>query len=96
MGYVEFKVGVPIFDLSDDDRQDCTEIRAICGLVDIRRPKKSLDELYESFYDPITRRNRGGDLFVFVADSDARTFSQWTCSRPEGSNEHGAAGCALP
>lgn len=46
MSHVEFKLGVTLTDLLDDDRwwEDCHELQAICTLLDVEKTDRSLAE----------------------------------------------------
>lgn len=82
MAYREFKLGVPIWDISDDDKGDSHLVRKLFTILGVTPPATSLMEIYLSFYDeaaaeyvgdPDARANRG-DLFVFRSETDDKTL----------------------
>ena len=82
MTYCEFKLGVPIWDISDDEDGDSPAIRSLFNLLSITPPETSLDSLYDSFYDYSTAKYMGdpwgrigrGDVLIFFSDTDVNTF----------------------
>ena len=82
MTYREFKLGVPIWDISDDDDGDTPAIRSLFSLLSVTPPERSLASLYHSFYDYSAARYNGdpwgrigrGDVLIFISDPDENSF----------------------
>ncbi|QGJ71408.1 Hypothetical protein PBC10988_31130 [Planctomycetales bacterium 10988] len=87
MNYQEFKLLVPIWDISeevgdDEEEIDSKEIQSLFRLLSIVPPPQSLSDLYHSFYDesaakyqgdPTPRMNRG-DFILFQNAVDENVF----------------------
>ncbi|QDT99263.1 MBL fold metallo-hydrolase [Gimesia aquarii] len=81
LAYREFKLGVPIWDISDDDC-DSPLIRTLFTILSVTPLKTSLLNNYDSFYDYSAARYNGdpnarcgrGDILIFVSDSDDNSF----------------------
>ena len=81
MGYQEFKLTVPIWDLSDESgERDSADVTALFALLDVTPPRTTLDDLYDSFFDssavrgyPYGRIGRG-DLCMFLSNTNDETF----------------------
>ncbi|WP_442483455.1 hypothetical protein [Aeoliella sp. SH292] len=76
--YCEFKLRVPIGDISDDTFGDIDVIRSLFATLYVTPPEASLDRLYEQFYDytaahPNGRKGRG-DVLIFASDADDECF----------------------
>lgn len=78
MTFREFKLRVPVWDISDDDDGDCAAIGSLFAILSVTPPKTSLARLYDSFYDHSAARYVGdpygrigrGDVLIFVSDAD--------------------------
>lgn len=79
MGYMEFRLSVPISDLGDDDSQDRPEVVALFAVLGISPVELSLSDQYRSYYDWTehyhgnTRVNRG-DVRIYRSETESKTF----------------------
>jgi len=82
MPYREFKLRVPIGDISNRDEGESLTIRSLFTTLSVTPPKEFLANLYDSFYhypsakypgDPWGRIGRG-DMLIFAGDSDQDTL----------------------
>ncbi|MBM81646.1 MAG: hypothetical protein CMJ78_13790 [Planctomycetaceae bacterium] len=79
--YREFKLRVPIWDISDDDG-DSTNTESLFAILSVTPHHTSLAQLYDSFHDYSAARDDGdpygrigrGDLFIFTSDVDDDCF----------------------
>ncbi|WP_145370846.1 hypothetical protein [Maioricimonas rarisocia] len=80
--YREFKLRVPIWDISDDDDGDCSDIASVFAILSVTPPETPLARLYDSFYDVSAARYNGdphgrigrGDVLIFLSDADDECF----------------------
>jgi len=82
MTYSEFKLRVPIHDISDDDDGDSAAIGRLFAILSVTPAETSLARLYHSFYDYSAARYNGdpygrigrGDVLIFTSDADNDCF----------------------
>lgn len=81
MQYIDFKLHVPIVDLTDldnDEDNDSEAVAALFNVLSVTRPNETLYAIYNSFNDPryaapYSRMGRG-DVMMFVSDADENVF----------------------
>lgn len=76
--YCEYRLRVPIWDISDDVVGDSDAIRSLFATLNVPPPEAPLHLLYEQFYDytaapPYGRKGRG-DVLIFASDVDDACF----------------------
>jgi hypothetical protein len=82
MEYREFKLRVPIWDISDAADGDSAAMRSLFRQLSVTPPDRSLASLYDSFYDYSAAQYSGdphgrigrGDVLIFVSDADDLSF----------------------
>jgi hypothetical protein len=79
MGYVEFRLSVPISELDDDESHDCAEVVALFAVLGISPAELSLNDQYRTYCD-WTEHNHGngrvnrGDVRIYRSETESKTF----------------------
>jgi len=82
MPYHEFKLRVPIWDISNHDEGNTPAIRSLFSLLSVTPPNSSLASLYNSFYDNSAAEHIGdpagrfgrGVVLIFISETDENSF----------------------
>ena len=82
VAYREFKLRVPIGDISDDEDGDSAAVRSLFAILSVTPPDTPLVCLYDSFYDHSAARYPGdpcgrigrGEVLIFSGDTDDECF----------------------